>query len=142
MMKKLLNICLMSIMALGLSTGMMAQKKEMKTDQKEDQLTWEDAKEAYHEVMAGTFHPAEEGDFTPLRENYKGLAMKAKDWGTLSIPDNLSAKELKPLLDKLYVESKKIGKLVEEKATDEVLKKAIYDLHDVFHGIVGLCNEH
>ena len=141
-MKRLINFCLMSIMALGLSTGMMAQKKEMKTNQKADALTWEDAKEAYHEVMAATFHPAEEGDFKPLREDYKGLAMKAKDWGSIAVPDKLSEKELKPMLEKLYMESQKLGKLVEAKASDEELKKGIFALHDVFHGIVGLCNEH
>jgi hypothetical protein len=129
-------------MALGLSTGMMAQKKEMNTNQKMDPISWDDAKEAYHEVMASTFHPAEEGDFKPLREDYKDLAIKAKEWNSLPVPSNLSEKELKPLLEKLYMESTKIGELVEAKASDETLKKAIFDLHDVFHGIVGLCNEH
>jgi len=140
MMKRLVNIGLLVFIVLGLSNVLNAQKKEMTMEK--DALTWEDAKEAYHHAMSSTFHPAEEGDLAPLRETYKDLATSAKAWKGVDVPEKLSKDEIKPLLKKLYKESKKIGALIEGGTPDEELKEAIYALHDVFHELVGKCNEH
>ena len=140
-MKSIARIGLMLSIILGFSTIILAQQKEMNPE-KSEILSWDDAKEAYHHSMSSTFHPAEEGDLEPLKETYNELAVNAKNWLATPVPENLSQKELKVLLKKLDKESGKIGKLVEKGASDEELKVAIYALHDVFHDIVGLCQEH
>lgn len=139
-MKRVVNISLLLFIILGLSNVLNAQKTEMTA--KKSALTWEEAKEAYHHAMSSTFHPAEEGDFAPLKETYKDLATSAKAWKGVAIPESLSKDEIKPLLKKLYKESAKIGKLIEGGTPDEELKEAMYALHDVFHELVGKCNEH
>ncbi|NNF36186.1 MAG: hypothetical protein HKN68_18920 [Saprospiraceae bacterium] len=59
-----------------------------------------------------------------------------------SIPETLDGKLLSEKLEKLFVDSSILGELVKGGGSDDDLKKAIYALHDVFHGIVGLCDEH
>jgi hypothetical protein len=100
---------------------------------------WEDAKEAFHTVMAGTFHPAEEGDLAPLKEKYDQLADVSSKWAKLPMPANEEGKGLDKLLNKLSDESTAIGKVVQG-GNDEDMKNAIFALHDVFHEIVGLCD--
>lgn len=99
---------------------------------------WEAAKEAYHTVMSGTFHPAEEGNLEPLKEKYAELATRSQEWAALPIPENLQGKGLEEALKELETTSAAMGQVVTT-GTDEEITKAIYDLHDVFHRIVGLC---
>ena len=135
-----MKLFLVLIFGLIVAPGSYAQDKEMKSNDKKDQVSWEDAKEAYHEIMSSTFHPAEEGDFKPLKERYQELAMRAKDWRAVAIPDDLADKDLDKILEKLHKKSSKVGELIVAGASDEDLKKSIFALHDVFHKIVGLCS--
>jgi hypothetical protein len=41
---------------------------------------------AFHTVMSQTFHPAEEGDFKPIRERSGEMGEKAKAWKASAIP--------------------------------------------------------
>jgi hypothetical protein len=113
-----------------------AQQEEMK----QSEITWNEAKDAYHKVMAGTFHPAEEGNLEPLKKKHNVLTYQASEWAALPIPKEMRSKELKNSLKMLKQESKSIGKLVMNGASDEELTKAMFALHDVFHTIVGLCH--
>ena len=104
---------------------------------------WDQLMDAYHDVMSGTFHPAEEGDLAPLKERYKELAERSTAWAAVAIPEKHQGKELETMMTTLQAESKAIGALVESGASDEDLNKAIVALHDVYHGIVGACmDEH
>lgn len=117
------------------STSVMAQN-----DSKEKVMTWDDAKEEFHMVMAATFHPAEEGDLQPLKEEYNSLKMKAKAWSMIPVPEELKGKGLEDKIKTLLVDSSGLGEMIEKGATDEKIKKGIYALHDIFHDIVGLCD--
>ncbi len=139
-MKLIMRLCLVLVLGFVFNVSTYAQQKEMDSKDKKDPMTWEEAKEAYHLVMAGTFHPAEEGDFKPLREQYKDLIKSAQAWNKMEIPEDLDKEKLKEKLKMLITESKGIGKLVDKSASDETLKTAIFALHDVFHDIVGLCS--
>jgi len=138
-MKSLVRLFLIATLGLLINTATFAQMEEGK---KVEKMSWDEAKDAFHEVMAGTFHPVQEGDFMPLKEQYKGLIKAAKNWKMTSIPNTLDGKMLSEKLEKLYVDSSGLGEMVKNKASDAELKKAIYALHDVFHDIVGLCEEH
>ena len=101
----------------------------------------DELKEDYHGVMAATFHPAEEDNLEPLKAQYAALATKADLWNKADMPESLQEKGLDKSLQLLAKESKEIGKLIEEGATDEEIKAAIFALHDRFHEIQGKCDD-
>lgn len=102
---------------------------------------WDQAMEAYHDVMSGTFHPAEEGDLAPLKERSGELAKASAAWAALPVPEVHAGKGLESMMSQLQTGSAAIGELVQQGASDEELTEAIVALHDVFHGIVGACRE-
>ncbi len=134
-MKTIIRFSLLLFMSVVFLAASQAQDTKEKA-----MMKWDDAKEAYHKVMAGTFHPAEEGDYMPLKEKAHELHKSAKHWASVTIPDGLDKDELKKNLKMLVSGSADLEKLVKKEATDDDLKKAIFSLHDVFHDIVGLCD--
>ena len=95
---------------------------------------------AFHGVMAATFHPAEEGNFKPIRTRSGELLAKAEEWQKSKAPKDLDKPEVKKLLVVLVKESKELDTMVKNKASDEELKKALTALHERFHSIVGACS--
>ncbi len=94
----------------------------------------------YHSVMSSTFHPAEEDDLEPLKTKSGELSEKAAALAKADIPEQFLSDDIKDAVKQLAKDSKSLDKMVNKgKSTDVELKAAIYDLHDVFHKIVGLC---
>ncbi|MEY2949631.1 MAG: hypothetical protein ACO388_08875 [Saprospiraceae bacterium] len=102
---------------------------------------WDEAMDSYHDVMAATFHPAEENNLAPLKERYKELADQSISWGEIAIPEKHQGKELENRLEELKSQSVALSEMVEGGSSDEDLKEAIIALHDVFHGIMGACKD-
>ena len=102
---------------------------------------WDEAMDGYHDVMAATFHPAEENNLAPLKERYKELADQSISWGEIAIPEKHQGKELDNRLEELKAQSIALSEMVEGGSSDEDLKEAIIALHDVFHGIMGACKD-
>lgn len=102
---------------------------------------WDEAMDSYHDVMAATFHPAEENNLAPLKERYKELADQSISWGEIAIPEKHQGKELENRLEELKSQSIALSEMVEGGSSDEDLKEAIIALHDVFHGIMGACKD-
>jgi hypothetical protein len=100
---------------------------------------WKEQK-AYHEVMAATFHPAEEGNFAPLKAKSAELAKKATAWSKSVYPAGYDKAAIAPALKKLVAESKLLDKKVKAGASNEALNKLITALHDRFHEITEKCN--
>jgi hypothetical protein len=95
---------------------------------------------AFHTVMSQTFHPAEEGDFKPIRERSGEMVEKAKAWKAIAIPaDYTDVKGIGTSLDALVDGSSKLDAKIKAGAKDEEILKDLSALHDVFHTIVGLC---
>jgi hypothetical protein len=94
----------------------------------------------FHEVMSQTFHPAEEGNFAPIKARSEEMMTKAallqKD-----IPKEFKTDAIVASVGKLETKSAALNKLVASKADDKVILKSITELHDTFHEIVGLCSE-
>lgn len=133
MMKTMIRFALLLFMGFAFLATSQAQDTK-------DMTKWDDAKEAYHKVMASTFHPVEEGNFMPLKEKAGELKSVAKEWASVKVPEGLDKKELKKNLKLLVSESSNVEKLVKKDASESDLKAAIFSLHDVFHNIVGLCD--
>jgi hypothetical protein len=99
---------------------------------------WEEL-DAYHTVMAQTFHPAEEGNLKPLMERSGELAEKAKTLKASAIPEKYQKEGVKTSIKLLAKESKAIDKFVKTKPSDADLTKAITALHERFHQVMEEC---
>ena len=97
--------------------------------------------EAFHEVMSKTFHPSEEGKLEPIRTRSQEMADKAKAWKSSSAPQGYNKKAVKKSLNALVKGANEINSLVKSKAADDILKKKLSALHDVFHEIMEKCEK-
>jgi hypothetical protein len=101
--------------------------------------TWKEMDD-FHEVMAETFHPMEDGDFKPIRARAKEMADKAARWASSAVPADMTLPpNAKENLKKLAKESAALSKLIDKKAKDAAVKKALTALHDRFHEVSGQC---
>ncbi|OYT70704.1 MAG: hypothetical protein CFK52_10225 [Chloracidobacterium sp. CP2_5A] len=100
--------------------------------------TWK-AQEEFHSVLAGTFHPMEDGNLEPTRKRADEMARKARMWSRSKPPKGYDAAKLRPLLVKLEREAAEVAKLVARQAADEDIKQALSKLHDTYHDIAGEC---
>lgn len=95
----------------------------------------------FHSFMSAAFHPAEEGNFMPLKERADSLLLAAKNWQASPIPADFKPAETKAALKKLVIKCTAVKKAVDEKVSNEILMKLITEAHDVFHTIVGECRK-
>lgn len=93
----------------------------------------------FHEVMAATFHSAEEGDMSVIRSRSGELATKAASLSTSKIPKEFLRKELTDVLKLLADGTKSLDKLVKKKASDKSIRKSLNSVHDNFHKIMDQC---
>lgn len=97
--------------------------------------------QSFHTVMAKTFHPAEEGNLKPVRENADDLLAKAKEWKAAAVPAGFKKEETAKVLTALVAKCTEIQKAVKSKADDKTLTTLITEAHDVFHQIAEKCRE-
>lgn len=97
-------------------------------------------KNDFHKIMAQTFHPAEEGNFQPIRDRIDEMVTKAKAWQNSPVPVEIrDVKKMKKNLGKLVKLTKKLQSNIKAGAPDQAVLKQLTALHDVFHTIVGIC---
>jgi len=99
---------------------------------------WAEMK-AFHQVMAGTFHPLEEGNFEPIRKRAGEMAQKALAWQKSTPPADFNKPEVAGALAKLVSGSDALAAMVGKNASNDELKASLTALHDTFHTVVGLC---
>ena len=97
-------------------------------------------KNDFHKVMSQTFHPAEEGNFAPIRSRINEMLDKAEAFKNSEIPAEFShQKEIKNNLKKLVKQTKSFKKKINKGVSDADLKADFIALHDTFHQVVGIC---
>lgn len=97
---------------------------------------------AFHDILSATFHPAEEGNFAPLRANAENLFNAARTWQKSTIPaDHFKVKETKDALRRLLIDCGAVHKAVLANRTDADLLPLITKAHDTFHQITGECRQ-
>ena len=99
---------------------------------------WKELKD-FHQVMAQTFHPAEEGKFGPIRERSAEMLAKAKLLAANKAPSSFSSPEMKKAIATIVKGAEALNKLVCKEAADKKLMENLSKLHDDFHVIQGLC---
>lgn len=95
----------------------------------------------FHHYMSDSFHPAENGDYKPLREKADSLYLSAVAWQLAPIPADYKEKETKETLAKLVGEVKAIAEAIKKGIDDKDLFTMINNAHDTFHKIVGECKK-
>lgn len=95
----------------------------------------------FHKVMAQTYHPAEEGNFVPLRSRSGELLAKAILFLNSKPPISKDKPAVHKALTNLAEQCEKIYELVEKNAKDAVLMKEITKAHDLFHQVEELCHD-
>jgi len=123
---KLLAVVLLASVSIAFAQKAKSNWPEMKT---------------FHSFMSSTFHPAEEGDFAPLKAKADSLLTAAKQWQASAVPGDFKPVETKAALTKLVAKCQAIQKAVAAKQSNEKLKTLITEAHDVFHTITGECRK-
>ncbi len=126
-MKKVLLVLLVSF---GSLLQMHAQEKK----------NWVEMHQ-FHAVMGKSFHPAEEGNLQPLKDNAAQLLEKAEAWQKSVVPQGYNKAVTAPILKDLVAQCKVVKKAVADKKTDEELTKQIIKAHDIFHEIMEKCQK-
>ena len=126
---KLVTKAVLVILAIFTIQATFAQKSE-----------WKELK-TFHSLMSKSFHPSEEGNLQPVKDNAADLVAKAKAWQASSIPADFNQTETKKVLAELVVKCEDIEKAVAAKKSDADLKKLIHEAHEVFHQIVEKCRK-
>jgi superoxide dismutase len=98
-------------------------------------------KNAFHKVLAQTFHAAEKGDFKPLRNMSGALYAQSILLQDSEIPKPLLKPEVTLALVRLEKKCGTLNKLVVKNAREKSLMKMIVAVHDVFHEVQGLCHD-
>lgn len=95
----------------------------------------------FHGVMSQTFHPSEEGNLEPIRSRAAEMEQKALALTGKGIPASYNNDKVKDAVRRLQEGAKELHALVDQKASDDVLKSKLAALHDIFHEIAGLCKK-
>lgn len=96
---------------------------------------------AFHTVMSKTFHPAEEGNLQPVKNNAVLLLAKAKAWKASTPPAGYDAAVTTPILAQLTEDCTAIKNAVGNKQPNEKLKTLITQAHETFHQIMEKCRK-
>lgn len=95
----------------------------------------------FHTVMSATFHPAEEGNFDPVKQRSGELVDKADLLAKSVVPVAYNKPAIQSAVKELKIKSTQLNKLILKKAKNDKINTALIAVHDVFHEIVGLCIE-
>lgn len=94
---------------------------------------------AFHGVMSQTFHPSEEGNLAPIKSRSAEMVEKAEALLKSEIPAEYKTERILVAAQKLQIDSKKLDRMVKSNVSDAEITKALSELHDTFHQIMGLC---
>lgn len=96
---------------------------------------------AFHTVMSETFHPAEKGNFDPIKQRSGEMVDKAALLERSAVPVQFDKPEIRTALKTLKTKTTALNKIILKKAKNEKFNTALVSVHDTFHDIVGLCTE-
>lgn len=129
-MKKVVQLAVI-LMALVPAIGFGQQSK----------VNWPELK-TFHTLMSASFHPAEEGNFSPVRANAESLFNAARAWQKSAIPEEqFKTKETKAALKKLVIDCSALYKAVLANYTDAEILRLITQAHNTFHTIAEECRQ-
>ena len=135
-------VSLLAVVTL-LAAAPLAQAQNTQTAQTaaEAKAPWKE-KDEFHQVMAETFHPMEEGNLEPIKKRSLELFEKAQAWASSPIPKDLDQDKVRTSLNTLARQTRELNAKINYSKTpvaDAEIVEALTKAHDTFHEIVGLC---
>jgi hypothetical protein len=98
--------------------------------------SWKELK-SFHEVMAATYHPAEKGDFKPIRERAGEMVTKAEALADSKIPTEFYSESVKVSMAQLVERTRSVKTMVDKNASDAAILKMLTGAHQSFHEVMG-----
>ena len=95
--------------------------------------------DAFHSLLAATWHPAEGNDLKPVRTKADSLAAAAKSWNESKTPAACETKAIKDAIASVLTGSAKVADLVRANAADSDIKSALHDVHERFELVEKGC---
>ena len=95
--------------------------------------------DAFHTLLAASWHPAAKDDFKPIRAKADSLAAAARSWSESKAPTACETKEIKDAIASVMTGSAKVAELVRGSATDADIKAALHDVHERFEVVEKGC---
>lgn len=126
------KVCLLVTLFIGLLAG--------KSNAQDKFATWP-ALGDFHTVMSATFHPAEKGNFDPVKQRSGEMVDKAVLLEKSVVPAQFDKPEIRTAVKTLKLKARALNKIILKKAKNEKINAALVSVHDTFHDIVGLCTE-
>lgn len=103
-----------------------------------EKAEWKELK-YFHEIMSKSFHPSEEGNLKPVRENAKALTESAKAWQASTVPAGYNRLKTMKTLKALVRKCETIEEGVKLNKDDKEMKNLITEAHEIFHELVEKC---
>src|SRR5688572_15088233 len=95
--------------------------------------------DAYHTLMAASWHPAKSNDLKPIRARADSLSLAAKLWSESKVPAACDKAPIKAAIADVVSGSAKVAQLVSVNAADAELRAALSDVHDRFEVVEKGC---
>ena len=125
------------LIALNALFIMCSLKKSSEAEQETDE-NQEQAADAFHMLMAETFHPFKDsGNLQPVKMHADALADAAEKWANAPLPERLRREDVKVKLEKLKTDTRSLAALVKT-GSDEEIGAALEKLHEFFHELLGI----
>src|SRR5688572_2220151 len=88
--------------------------------------------DAFHTLMAATWHPAKSNDLKPIRAKADSLSLAAQAWSKAKVPMACDTEPLKAAIADVVTGTAKVEQLVAKSAADTELHAALHDVHERF----------
>jgi hypothetical protein len=141
-MKLTVSIALLALLAAGTASAQDAHKpaahKPKEGAGHHAMSGWKEL-DAYHELMAASWHPAKKDDLKPARAKADSLAAAAQVWAKSTAPHGCDAKPVKDAMADVVAGSAKFAQLAAKGTPDAELKTALHDLHERFEVVEKGC---
>lgn len=101
---------------------------------------WPEMK-AFHEVLAHTVHPAEEGDMEPIRTRSHELFASCKQLNIAPVPAPYNTERMRNTLKRMEKETDRLNAACVRQEQSGTIMKKLKTVHDTFHEVMGMCDD-
>ncbi len=96
--------------------------------------------DAFHEIMAATWHPSASNDLQPIRAKADSLSASAKRWAGSAVPAACDTKPIRDAIADVVAGSAKVAQLVAAKASDADVRASLHHVHERFEVVEHGCH--
>ena len=124
------------------STALAAQAKPPASKAMEHHASstgWKEL-DAFHEIMAATWHAAASNDLKPIRAKADSLSASAKRWAASAVPAACDTKPIRDAIADVVAGSAKVSQLVTANASDADVRASLHHVHERFEVVEHGCH--